>query len=161
MPLTIERLNISATGQSLRVNDSVVQLAGERLALSGTVQGGGERLVVDARITAEALDAAALLRALTREQPSHTPARGAWNLPVEGRVAIAASSVAYGGRVIKPMTATVQLAADRVIVDATDARLCGIAIPFTATLAPESVAVSARATARSAVARRCGALPGG
>ena len=43
VPLTIERLNVSATGQSLRVNDSVVQLAGERLALSGTAQAGGER----------------------------------------------------------------------------------------------------------------------
>ncbi len=151
VPLTIERLNVSATGQSLRVNDSVVRLAGERLALSGTAQGGGERLVVDARIAAGALDVAPLLQALTRERPSHVPPRAAWNLPVEGRVAIAASSIAYGRHVIKPMTATVQLAADRVIVDATDARLCGITIPFTATLAAESLAVSARATARGAV----------
>ena len=47
------------------------------------------------------------------------------------------------------MAATVRLAPNRVIVDATDVRLCGIAIPFTATLAPGSVAVSARGTARN------------
>ena len=47
------------------------------------------------------------------------------------------------------MAATVRLAPNRVIVDATDVRLCGIAIPFTATLVPGSVAVSARGTARN------------
>jgi hypothetical protein len=77
------------------------------------------------------------------------PARDAWNLPVEGRVAIAATSVAYDGRLFKPMTAIVQLAPNSVIVDATDMRLCGIAIPFTATLTPGSVAVMARGTARN------------
>ena len=149
VPLTIDRLNVGATGRTLRVHDSVLRLAGERLALSGTVEGGGERLVVDARIAAEALDAAPLLRAFSRERPGNTPARAAWNFPVEGRVAIAAASVAYGGHVFKPMAATVRLAPNRVIVDATDVRLCGIAIPFTATLTPGSVAVSARGTARN------------
>ena len=47
------------------------------------------------------------------------------------------------------MTASVRLAPNSVIVDATDMRLCGIAIPFTATLTPGSVAVSARGTARN------------
>ena len=50
VPVTMERLNVDVTGRTLRVHDSVLRLAGERLAVSGTVEGGGERLVVDARI---------------------------------------------------------------------------------------------------------------
>ena len=149
VPLTIDRLNVGATSRRLRVHDSVLRLAGERLAWSGTVEGGGERLVVDARIAAEALDTAPLLRVFSREQPGKTPARSAWNLPVEGRVAIDAASVAYGEHVFRPMSATVRLAPNRVIVDATDVRLCGIEMPFTATLVPGSLAISAQGTARN------------
>ncbi len=149
VPLMIDRLNLGATGRTLRVHDSALRLAGERLALSGTVEGGPERLVVDARIAAEALDAAPLLRAFSPEQPGNTPARAAWNFPVEGRVAIVAASVAYGGHVFKPMAATARLAPNRVVVDATDVRLCGISIPFATTLTPGNVAVSARGTARN------------
>ena len=149
VPVTMDRLNVDATGRTLRVHDSVLRLAGERLAVSGTVEGGGERLVVDARIAADALDAAPLLREFSRDRPGKTPARAAWNFPVEGRVAIAATSVAYGDHVFKPMTASVRLAPNSVIVDATDMRLCGIAIPFTATLTPGNVAISARGTARN------------
>ena len=149
MPVTMDRLNVDAMGRTLRVHDSVLRLAGERLAVSGTVEGGGKRLVVDGRIVADALDAAPILRAFSHDRPGKTPARDAWNLPVEGRVAIAATSVAYDGRLFKPMTAIVQLAPNSVIVDATDMRLCGIAIPFTATLTPGSVAVMARGTARN------------
>ena len=149
VPVTMDRLNVDATGRTLRVHDSVLRLAGERLAVSGTVEGGGERMVVDARIAADALDAAPLLREFSRDRPGNTAARGAWNFPVDGRVAIAATSVAYGGHVFKPMTASVRLAPNSVIVDATDVRLCGIAIPFTATLTPGNVAVSARGTARN------------
>jgi hypothetical protein len=145
----MDRLNVDVTGRTLRVHDSVLRLAGERLAVSGTVEGGGERLVVDARIVADALDAAPLLREFSRDRPGKTAASAAWKFPVEGRVAIAATSVAYGGHVFKPMTASVRLAPDRVIVDASDMQLCGIAIPFSATLTPGSVAVSARGTARN------------
>ena len=47
------------------------------------------------------------------------------------------------------MNAGVRIAPNRVIVDAPDMQLCGIAIPFTATLTPGNVAVSARGTARN------------
>ncbi len=72
MPVTMDRLNVDATGRTLRVHDSVLRLAGERLAVSGTVEGGGERLVVDARIAADALDAAPLLREFSRDRPGKT-----------------------------------------------------------------------------------------
>jgi hypothetical protein len=149
MPITIDRLNVDATGRTLRVHDSVLRLAGEQLAVSGTVDGSGERMVVDARIAADDLDTAPLLREFSRDRPGKTPEHVGWNFPADGRLSIAATSVAYGGRVFKPMAANVRFAPNSVIVDATDVRLCGIAIPFTATLTPGSVAVSARGTARN------------
>ena len=149
VPVTIDRLNVDATGRTLRVHDGVLRFAGQRLVVSGTVEGGGERPVVDVRVAADALDAAQLLRGFPRERPGKPAARAVWNLPVEGRVAIAATSVAYGGYVFKPITATVRLTPNRLVVEATDTRLCGMAIPFTATLTPDSVAVSAQGTARN------------
>ena len=120
MPVTMDRLNVDATGRTLRVHDSVLRLAGERLAVSGTVEGGGERLVVDARIARTRLTPRALLREFSRDRPDKTAASGAWNFPVEGRVAIAATSLAYGSHVFKPMNAGVRIAPNRVIVDAPD-----------------------------------------
>ena len=149
LPVTIDRMNVGVTGRTLHVHDGVLRLAGERLAVSGTVEGGGERLAVDARISADTLDVAQLLRALPRDRPGKTLPRGAWNLPADGRVAIAVSSMAYGGYVLRSMAATVSLAPNRVVVDATDVRLCGIAMPFTATLVPGSITVSARLAARN------------
>ncbi len=84
VPLTIERLNLGATVRTLRVHEGLLRLAGERLALSGSVEGGGERLVLDARITADALDAAPLLSAFSREPPGKAQTPAAWNLPAEG-----------------------------------------------------------------------------
>jgi hypothetical protein len=149
VPLAIDRLSLGATGRMLRVHDSALRVAGERLALSGTIEGGGEELVVDARITADALDTAPMLRVFSRESRGKAPARAAWNLPAQARIAIAAGSITHDGHVFKPVAATVQLAPNRVVVDATDVRLCGIAMPFTATLVPGSVAVSARGSAHN------------
>ncbi len=148
VPVAIERATLDAAGQALHVRDGVVRLAGERLAVGGTVESREQGYAIDARVSAEAVDAARLIGALPLVGRGKASPDAPWNLPVEGRIAVNAASAAYGGRVLEAVAAVVSLAPNRVHVEASQARLCGIAIPFNAVLVPGSVAVSARLAAR-------------
>lgn len=149
-PVAIERLRLEAAGQSVRIHDTLVRIGGEPLTVSGTVAHRQKTFSVDAQIAADALNAERLLGVFTRGGPPGKPrTKAAWNLPVEGRVTVAAKSIAYGGRVFQPVAATVSLAPNRVVAEVTDARLCGIALPLTVALAPGSANVSVRLQARS------------
>ncbi len=154
----VDRLNVDAAGRTLRVRDGVVRLAGERLALSGTVESREERFALDARVSADAARRRAACTTRSRG-PSATRARPAppGICPWKGRVVVTAD---LGG--LRPSMCSSlwpppsRLAPNRVVVEATDTRLCGIAAPFTAALIPGSVKASARLTARNqSLWKRC------
>jgi len=52
--------------------------------------------------------------------------------------------------VVRPVSGTVTLASDRIVADVKDARLCGIALPLRAVLAPGNIDVVGRIAARPA-----------
>jgi hypothetical protein len=150
LPLVIERMNLDASGQRLQVRDAALRIAGERLALSGSLERRAERFAVDAHVSADTLDAERLLVALRRGRASGEPKPGAaWDLPFEGRATIAAGAVTYAGRSLQKVAGTVSLAPNRVVVQLTEALLCGIAVPSSATLTPGNVELSARPAARN------------
>jgi hypothetical protein len=76
-------------------------------------------------------------------------AGGRWGLPVDGRVALDAKSVAYGRYVVRPLVGTVTLAPDRIVADVKQAQLCGLALPLNAVLVPGNVSVTGRIEARA------------
>ncbi|MGH8699324.1 MAG: AsmA-like C-terminal domain-containing protein, partial [Burkholderiales bacterium] len=145
LPVLIDRVRLDVAGDAVRIRDTVVRLAGERFAVSGTVERKPETFAIDARVSAERLDAGRLLAGLGGDR---RPTGAAWDLPVEGRVAVAAKSVVYDQRVFQPVVATVSLAPNRVVAEVTDARLCGVALSVTAVLAPRSATVTGRGQAR-------------
>jgi len=51
--------------------------------------------------------------------------------------------------VVRPVSGTVTLASDRIVADVKDARLCGIALPLRAVLAPGNIDVVGRTAARA------------
>ena len=51
--------------------------------------------------------------------------------------------------VVRPVSGTVTLASDRIVADVKDARLCGIALPLRAVLAPGNIDVVGRIAARA------------
>jgi hypothetical protein len=145
LPVIVDRVRLDVAGDAVRIRDTILRIAGERLAVTGTVERKADTFAIDGQVSAERLDAARLLDALPRDG---RPTGAAWDLPVAGRVALAAESVVYEERVFRPVVATVALAPNRVVADVTDARLCGVALSLTAAFAPGTMTVTGRGQAR-------------
>jgi hypothetical protein len=117
--------------------------------VTGTVARKPDTFGIDGRVTADNVDAVRLVEALRPPADlSRRPLGAAWDLPVDGRVAVAVGSLAYGKHVFRPVAATVSLAPNRVVAQVTDAQLCGVSLPLTAVLAPRSVTVTGKIRAR-------------
>jgi len=145
VPLLIDRVRVDVAGDAVRIRDTVLRLAGERFAVSGSVERKPETFAIDAHLSAERLDAGRLLAGFRGDR---RPTGAAWDLPVEGRVVVAAKSVVYDERVFQPVVATVSLAPNRIVADVTDARLCGVALSLKAVLAPGAATVTGRGQSR-------------
>ena len=125
IPVAIERLRIDVAGDAVQIHEGAIAVAGERLALTGSVTRQPKTFGLDLRVTADAIDVERLLRAFPHG--GATPAAAGWNLPVDGRIAVDAKSVTYGTHVVRPVSGTVALAPDRIVADVKEAQLCGIA----------------------------------
>ena len=146
MPVSIERVRVDASGDAMTIRDGIVKLAGQRAAVDGRIAMRPETFAVDLRLTADRIDADQLLRAL----PRRTSKGGGWSLPMEGRVAVTAKSIAFAERIVESIAGTVRLAPNRAVVELSEANLCGVAVPFTATLTPDAATISGRVVARGA-----------
>lgn len=134
-----------------------VVFAGQSMDLTGRLEGrqnSGRQnsLVVDGRVTAKTLDAERLRADALPKTASGTAGRATfWDLPVTGRLGLSAGSISYGRHVLQKVVGTVELAPRRVFVDATEATLCGIAVPFSAAITPAEVDAKAKPQARGLV----------
>ena len=146
MPVSIERVRVDASGDAMTIRDGIVKLAGQRAAVDGRIAMRPETFAVDLHLTADRIDADELLRAL----PRRTSKGGGWSLPMEGRVAVTAKSIAFAERIVESIAGTVRLAPNRAVVELSEAKLCGVAVPFTATLTPDAATISGRVVARGA-----------
>jgi len=126
-----------------------VEIAGQAMELSGRVEGRQNSLVVDGRVTAKKIDAERLRADVLPKSASGAAGRATlWDLPVTGRVALSAGSISYGRHMLQKVAGSVELAPRRVSVDATEATLCGIAVPFSAAITPAEVDAKAKLQAR-------------
>ena len=146
IPVAIERVRIDVAGDAVQIHDGVFMVAGERLDVVGAVTSQPKTFGLDLRVTADAVDAERLMRAFPRGEAKTA---GRWNLPVDGRVAVDAKSIAYGTHVFRPVSAVVTLAPERIVADVKEARLCGIALPLTAVIVPGNVNVTGRLQIRA------------
>ena len=149
MPVSIERVRVDASGDAMTIRDGLVKVAGQRVSVGGSVAVRPKTFAVNLRVTADRIDADQLLQALPvdRERPSK---RSVWDVPMEGRVAVGAKSIVVAERVVESITGTVRLAPKRAVVELTKASLCGVSVPFTATLTPDVATVSGRIAERGA-----------
>jgi AsmA-like C-terminal region len=147
IPVAIERVRLDAADDAVQIREGAVAVAGERLAVTGAVTRRPKTFGIDLRVTADAIDVERLLHAFPRGGAADPG--GAWNLPVEGRVALDAKSIAYGERVFSPVAGTISLAPGRIIADVKETRLCGIGLPFNAVLVPGNATVTGRIQVRA------------
>ena len=150
VPLSIERVRVDASGDAMTIRDGIVKVAGQRVSVGGGVAVRPEILAVNLRVTADRIDAGQLLQALPGADRRPPSKRSVWDVPVEGRVAIGAKSIVVGERVVESITGTVRLAPKQALVELTEASLCGVSVPLTATLTPDEATVSGRIAERGA-----------
>ncbi len=62
LPVVIDRLRLAAAGDTVRIEESALRVAGERLAVTGTVARKPDTFAIDGRVTADNLDARAARR---------------------------------------------------------------------------------------------------
>jgi hypothetical protein len=147
IPVAIDRLRVDLTGDAARIHEGAIAVGGERLALTGSVTRRPNTFGLDLRVTADAIDVGRLLRAFPADGAKQEAA--AWSLPVDGRIAVDARSVAYGTHVLRPVVGTVALAPGRIVAEVKEARLCGLALPLSAVLVPGKVNVTGRIEVRA------------
>jgi hypothetical protein len=147
IPVAIDRIRLDVAGDLLRIHDSAIAVAGERLDVTGAVTRHPRTFGLDLRVVADAVDGERLLRAFPAGGAK--TGSGAWNLPVDGRVAVDAKSVAYGKRVFSPVSAIVTLAPERIVADVKEAGLCGLSLPLNAVLVPGNATLDGRIEVRA------------
>jgi hypothetical protein len=154
-PLRIPRIDLDADGDLVRIKEATIEYAQQRATLRGQVRNGPSGPRIDADIDTPGIVIDALLP--SPEAAATAPAPGTqktptaldiWPLAAEGEVRLRAGFLEYQRYRVEPVTATLTLEAERVRLDATQARLCGVAFPFTAELTPQDVGVSARIEAK-------------
>lgn len=149
IPVVVERLKLEAVGDRVRVDNSALLVARARMELSGTVTVRPTAFEIDAVVSTDSLDIDRLRAHFKRSaEAAERRPTATWDLPVEGRVVFAATTIVNGGYVVGPVAAAVALEPNRITVDSTQARLCGLDMPFKAVVTPGNVIVSGTVTAR-------------
>jgi hypothetical protein len=149
-PVVIDRFRVEAAGETLQLHDSSLKLSGQAIGLSGTARRAQDAFAVDLRAVADKLDVQRIRDSLSRGDAARRPSGGGWDLPIVGRVAISVGSVTYGTHVLQQVAALVTLEPKRIVAEVTDARLCGVSLPFTAAFVPDRVEVKTQLKARGA-----------
>jgi hypothetical protein len=150
VPVTVERVRIDASDDAVRIRNALVRVAGQRVSVDGGVAVRPEAFAVNLRVTADRIDADQLLRAISRGDRVGPATRSVWDVPMEGRVTVAAGSIVVAERAVESIAGTVRFAPKRTEVELTRASLCGMAVPLSVTLTPAAATVSGRIVAQGA-----------
>ncbi|HET7365792.1 MAG TPA: AsmA-like C-terminal domain-containing protein [Burkholderiales bacterium] len=137
-PAMLERLELSADGDSLRVAQASVDWAGQRATLRGQMARTPSGPVVDAEIDSPGIVVDALLPKEKPKPAAEKPAGKAsspraqiWPLPLTGHIALRTKLLQYEHYKVAPLRASVTLERERAVLDVQEALLCGLAVPLT------------------------------
>jgi len=149
VPAEIERLDISADGNAVRIAEASVQWAGQRATLRGEAKRGPQGPVIDAEIESPGVLVDALLpKPKDGEKKADKEPAKVWPLPVTGRIAVRSKLVQYQHYKVEPFAAVVALERERVTLEVSEALVCGLALPLTAQAAPAGVSAAVQIAAQ-------------
>jgi len=127
--LRVERISLEAKSGLVIVDSTIDAGAHSGLHVHGSVRPLPEALVADLDLTAEQIDWERLEPFVSRGDGSSGADAPSWNLPVRGRLRVAAGAFTYAGFTWRPLRALVDVAPSQTTVMVTEANLCGIATP--------------------------------
>jgi len=149
-PVTLERADVQADGQKLRIRQASVNWAQQHFALRGELARAADGApIIDVQIESPGVVVDALLArtgakpAVPPEQKPEPAENGPlwtlWPLPARGRIAFQSKFVQYGERKAEPVAATLTLEAERAFLELQQVQLCGVSFPLTAEARPKGV----------------------
>ena len=146
-PVMVERFDVQADGQRLRIRQASVNWAQQHFSLRGEAARAADGApVIDAQIASPGVVVDALLQGTKAKPPAedkkaksaeNEPVWTLWPLPVRGSIVFNSKFVQYGERKAEPVAATLTLEAKRAHLDLQKVQLCGISFPLTADAEPE------------------------
>ena len=143
-PASVERIDLSADGDTLRIAEATVDWAGQRATLRGELKRTASGPVVDAQIDSPGVVVDALLppkkeEAVKQEKKEKS---ALWPLPVTGRVALRSDFIQVRHLKVAPVVATLVLEPQRAHAELKEGVLCGISLPFTLEATPNGVSAA-------------------
>ncbi|HET7763613.1 MAG TPA: AsmA-like C-terminal region-containing protein [Burkholderiales bacterium] len=149
-PVTVERFDVQADGQKLRIRQAAVNWAQQHFALRGEAARAADGApVIDAQIESPGVVVDVLLQGTKAKPPAaeekkaepaeDEPVWTLWPLPVRGSIVFNSKFVQYGERKAEPVVARLTLEAERASLNLEKAQLCGISFPLTAEARPNDV----------------------
>jgi hypothetical protein len=156
-PVSVERLDLSASGSSLQIHEAVLRWAQQLAKISGELARGEEGLVVNAELDSPGIVVDALLRA--REAAAQAPAgaqdqptlaQGAgilarvWAMPITGQIKVRSDSLQFHRYRLAPLGAILTLGKEKAELRLHDTDLCGVSLPMTIAATPAGLTGSAQ-----------------
>jgi uncharacterized protein involved in outer membrane biogenesis len=147
VPAEIERLDLSADGNAVRIAEASLHWAGQRASLRGEAKRGPDGPVIDVQIESPGVVVDALLPKPKAETAEKKPV-SLWPLPVTGRIALRSKLVQYQHYKVEPLSAVVLLEKQRVRLEVNEALVCGLALPLTAESSPDGIVATVQIAAQ-------------
>lgn len=141
-PALVERVDLVAGGNVLRIDRARAVIDEQVVELSGEIRATDQGPVVDARLESPGVVLARL--APPQKPPADGQPSKLWPLPVTGRVAVRAGFVQLARQRIEPLEGSAVLERERVRLDVRQARMCGVSFPLQLDATPERYSVAAR-----------------
>jgi uncharacterized protein involved in outer membrane biogenesis len=139
----------SSAAGALQVTGGGIGIAGQRVDVNGRLEGRQDGLRVDGELRARTLDAEKLIGELADLRESAGAGRQPlWDLPISGRLEVAADTIIYGRRKADQVAGSIDIAQKRVSIDIAKGKFCGVDAQIAANVTPAGVDAKARLQAR-------------
>jgi hypothetical protein len=159
-PVAIDRVDLQADGEKLRIREASVNWAGQHFTLRGELARAADGApIIDAQLESPGVLVDALLERTggKRADAGEEKAKPAkpdealwtqWPLPVRGRITLRTDFIQYGERKAAPVAAVLVLEEQRASLELQQVQLCGISLPLTVEATPTGLVIAARITAQ-------------
>jgi hypothetical protein len=151
-PFTIDRLALTASGDKIVLNPVALSLGKEHLKVNGSIAVSEDGIKLDMDLASERFDWETIQDLLkpdsdkNREGEASTTTHA--KLPVLGQLRISLDALSAGTFTAQHLRAVVSLENDRTSITLNEAKLCGISLPGTITIAPDDVQLDFRPMAK-------------
>jgi len=141
-PLKINSFDLRGDASRIRIDTADLKWGEMPLKITGTIQPETDkRLGVDMDIAADAVDLDHLIQLLKDRPSKKQPQTGPKSRPfaVTGNIRLETDRFTYGDFTLSPVHADASLKNDQTDITIKEAVLCGISMPGTITLSPETI----------------------